>query len=131
LHVETCHLDEMLVRGNSEAVAILSSTLIDNAVKYTTHGGKVRIGIYGQRLRAELRIEDSGPGIPVEDRERVFDRFYRRRDALASGSGLGLAIAKQIAARCDATIVLGESLDLGGLKASVYFMPNADCAPES
>jgi len=131
LHVETCHLGEMLVRGNSEAVAILSSTLIDNAVKYTTHGGKVRIGIYGQRLRAELRIEDSGPGIPVEDRERVFDRFYRRRDALASGSGLGLAIAKQIAARCDATIVLGESLDLGGLKASVYFMPNADCAPES
>lgn len=128
LNVETCHFDEVVVRGNPEAVAILSSTLIDNAVKYTDHGGRVRIGIYGKQSGAELRIEDSGPGIPVEDRERVFDRFYRRRDALAAGSGLGLAIAKQIASRCDATIVLGSSDDLGGLQASVYFAPTSDDA---
>jgi two-component system OmpR family sensor kinase len=127
LDVETCHFDEVLVRGNPEAVAIMSSNLIDNAVKYTDHGGRVRIGIYGGQSRAELRIEDSGAGIPVEDRERVFDRFYRRRDTLAGGSGLGLAIAKEIAARCDATIVLGSSDDLGGLKASVYFARISDC----
>jgi len=124
--VETCCADETMILGNPEAVAILSSTLIDNAIKYNALGGKVRIGIHGQPMRAELRIEDSGPGIPAEDRERVFDRFYRRRDALASGSGLGLAIAREIATRCDADIVLGESADLGGLKASVYFMVKPD-----
>jgi two-component system OmpR family sensor kinase len=128
LHVDIADLNELRVRGSPEAVAILASTLIDNAVKYNNHGGQVRIGIHGQSSRAELRIEDSGPGIPVEDRERVFDRFYRRRDALAGGSGLGLAIAKEIAARCDATIALGESDDLGGLKASVHFAPISDCA---
>ena len=120
LQLDTGHFDEVLVRGDAEAIAILSSTLIDNAVKYTDRAGRVRIGIHALP-RAELRVEDSGPGIPVEDRERVFDRFYRRRDARAGGSGLGLAIARQIAARCHANIVLGCSEELGGLKVSVYF----------
>ncbi len=125
LQLDIGRFDDVLVRGNAEASAILSSTIIDNAVKYTERAGRVRIGIHA-RPRAELRIEDSGPGIPAEDRERVFDRFYRRRDALAGGSGLGLAIAKEIAARCQATIVLDSSEQLGGLKVSVYFAPAAE-----
>jgi two-component system OmpR family sensor kinase len=121
LTVHTQGLAETVVRGDLEAVAVLSSTLIDNAVKYSDYGGKVRIGIHVEDARTELRIEDSGPGIPQDERERVFDRFYRRRDVLASGNGLGLAIAKDIATRCGALIALGSSADLGGLKASVYF----------
>jgi two-component system OmpR family sensor kinase len=120
LQVETGHFDEVVVRGNAEAVSILSSTLIDNAVKYTERGGRIRVGVH-VGSRPELSIEDSGPGIPADDRDRVFDRFYRRRDALGSGSGLGLAIAKEIATRCSATIVLGSSEELGGLKVSVFF----------
>jgi two-component system, OmpR family, sensor kinase len=122
LKLETGQFDDVAVRGNAEAVSILSSTLIDNAVKYTDRGGTIRIGVHAGS-RAELRIEDSGPGIPVEDRDRVFDRFYRRRDALGSGSGLGLAIAKEIATRCSSTIVLDSSEELGGLKVSVFFAP--------
>jgi len=122
LKVEAGHFDDVVVRGNAEAVSILSSTLIDNAVKYTDRGGRIRVGVHGGSS-AELRIEDSGPGIPANDRDRVFDRFYRRRDALGSGSGLGLAIAKEIATRCSSTIVLGSSEELGGLKASVFFAP--------
>jgi two-component system OmpR family sensor kinase len=122
LKVETDHFDDVLVRGNAEAVSILSSTLIDNAVKYTDRGGRIRVGVHAGSS-AELRIEDSGPGIPANDRDRVFDRFYRRRDALGSGSGLGLAIAKEIATRCSSTIVLGSSEELGGLKVSVFFAP--------
>lgn len=128
LAVGTNNLAARRVRGDSEAVVILISTLIDNAIKYNVYGGTIRIGIHGRQLQTELRIEDSGPGIPVEDRQRVFDRFYRRRDALASGSGLGLAIAKEIATRCDATIELDTSEDLGGLKASVLFAPLTDAA---
>jgi two-component system, OmpR family, sensor kinase len=120
LIVETGELSEVAIRGNEEAVAILSSTLIDNAVKYADRMGTVRVAVH-EGPRPELRIEDSGPGIPEEDRARVFDRFYRRRDALASGSGLGLAIAKEIASRCNATITLGTSEDLGGLRVSVFF----------
>jgi two-component system OmpR family sensor kinase len=128
LLVDADELSDVAIRGNEEAVAILSSTLIDNAVKYADRMGTVRIAIHAG-ARPELRIEDSGPGIPDEDRERVFDRFYRRRDALASGSGLGLAIAKQIALRCDASIVLGVSEDLGGLKVSVFFVQAVEALP--
>ena len=124
LQLQLRRLPEVAVRGNAEAVSILSSTLIDNAVKYTPRGGTVRIATQ-QGEQPELRIEDSGPGIPAEDRERVFDRFYRRRDALASGSGLGLAIAKEIASRCAASITLGTSQDLGGLMVRVVFTPAA------
>ena len=119
--MHTQGLAAAVVRGDLEAVAVLSSTLIDNAVKYSDYGGNVRIGIHIEDARTELRIEDSGPGIPDAERERVFDRFYRRSDALVSGNGLGLAIAKEIATRCGALIALGSSADLGGLKASVYF----------
>jgi len=121
LTMHTQGLAAAVVRGDLEAVAVLSSTLIDNAVKYSDYGGNVRIGIHVEDTRTELRIEDSGPGIPDAERERVFDRFYRRSDALVSGNGLGLAIAKEIATRCGALIALGSSADLGGLKASVYF----------
>ena len=121
LQVDTSQLNELRVCGSSEAIAILASTLIDNAIKYNIRDGTIRIGIHGEPLRTELRIEDSGSGIPAADRERVFDRFYRRSDSLASGNGLGLSIAKQIAARCNAFIVLGDSDDFGGLKASVFF----------
>jgi len=66
-------------------------------------------------------VEDSGPGIPPAERERVFDRFYRVPGSDAAGSGLGLAIIKSIAERHGATLALGESKRLGGLEATVTF----------
>jgi len=66
-------------------------------------------------------IEDSGPGIPTDERERVFDRFYRRTGNTASGSGLGLAIVRDIATRLGAEITLHTSSTLGGLLARVEF----------
>jgi two-component system OmpR family sensor kinase len=68
-----------------------------------------------------LAVEDSGPGIPAEERERVFDRFYRVPGSDAAGSGLGLAIIKSIAERHGATLALGESKRLGGLEVTVSF----------
>jgi len=67
-----------------------------------------------------LCIEDSGPGIPREDRERVLDRFYRRPGEHAGGHGLGLAIVREIAARHAARLTLEDS-ELGGLAVRLEF----------
>jgi two-component system OmpR family sensor kinase len=68
-----------------------------------------------------VAVEDSGPGIPPAERERVFDRFYRVPGSDAAGSGLGLAIIKAIAERHGATLALDTSQRLGGLAATVKF----------
>jgi two-component system, OmpR family, sensor kinase len=111
------------VRGQPEPLRILLRNLLDNAVKYTPDGGQVDIAVAMPQGAASLAVEDSGPGIPEAERERVFDRFYRTPDARASGSGLGLAIVKAIAGRHGATVLLGSSAKLGGLKAEVQFPP--------
>jgi len=65
-----------------------------------------------------VRVDDSGPGIPPEDRARVFDRFYRRDGGESTGSGLGLAIVRAIAQRHGAQVSLADS-PLGGLRAEL------------
>ena len=110
-----------VVLGSEEALSILVSNLLDNSIKYTERDGRLLIRLRPASTGAVLTIEDSGPGIPVEERERVFDRFYRRRDTRVTGNGLGLAIAKEIAVRHGASIFLDSSEALGGLSARVLF----------
>jgi two-component system OmpR family sensor kinase len=69
----------------------------------------------------QLIVEDSGPGISPEERERVFSRFYRVPGSEAGGSGLGLAIIKAIAERHGAVLTLDSSARLGGLKVQLQF----------
>lgn len=121
LQTEVGIQESAIVQGNEEALAILVSNLVDNSIKYTERDGRLLISLRATTPGAELTIEDSGPGIPVEERERVFDRFYRRRDTMVTGNGLGLAIAKEIADRHGASIVLDSSEALGGLSARVLF----------
>jgi two-component system OmpR family sensor kinase len=107
------------VSGQPEALHILLRNLLENAVKYTPSGGRVDISIGAQP--PTLVVEDSGPGIPEAERERVFDRFYRTADAQAAGSGLGLAIVRTIAQQHGATVSVGRSERLGGLRVEVRF----------
>jgi two-component system sensor histidine kinase TctE len=72
--------------------------LVDNAIRYTP-GGSVSLRCYAGIDTAVLEVEDTGPGIAAEERERVFDRFYRSESATEGGSGLGLAIVRRIAER--------------------------------
>jgi two-component system, OmpR family, sensor kinase len=111
----------LLVRGQAEPLHIMLRNLLDNAVKYTPEDGQVDISLAMLEGAPVLAVEDSGPGIPETERERVFDRFYRAADVRAPGSGLGLAIVKAIAGRHGATVRLGRSDKLGGLKAEVRF----------
>ena len=112
-------LHRLVVDGHADALRILVGNLLDNAVKYTPVGGTVDLAIRASAAGAELSVEDSGPGIAVEERDRVLDRFYRASGAEASGSGLGLAIVKAIADLHGATLALTRSERLGGLRVVV------------
>ena len=81
----------------------------------------VDVSVRGTEAGAELVVEDSGPGISPEERERVINRFYRVPGSTATGSGLGLAIIKAIAERHGATLTLDQSGRLGGLLVQVAF----------
>lgn len=111
------------VSGQPEALRMLLRNLIDNAVKYTPEGGRVDIGLVKRADAVELRVDDSGPGLPEAERARVLDRFYRSGEPQAPGSGLGLAIVKSIADLHGATVALEKSQSLGGLCVRVTFAP--------
>ena len=115
------HADQAVIEGQPDALHILLRNLVENGVKYTPQGGTVDIAVRLEKDAAVLVVEDSGPGIPPEERERVFDRFYRVPGSDAAGSGLGLAIIKAIAERHGAALYLDTSERLGGLAATVRF----------
>jgi two-component system sensor histidine kinase TctE len=79
-----------------------------------------------------LEVEDNGPGIPVAERARALERFYRVKGTPGEGSGLGLAIASEIARVHGAQLVLGESARVGpgeawaGLRVTLVFAANRD-----
>jgi len=109
------------LRGEPTLLNELLSNLIDNALAHTCTGGNVILRV---SLPAVLEVEDDGPGIPYEDRERVFERFYRRNQQVA-GSGLGLAIVGEICRAHLAHISLHDGAERG-LKVRVSFVSAAD-----
>ena len=114
----------ILVRADGEALRTLVRNLVDNAVRYTPPGGSVQVRCRRTAEGVLLEVSDSGPGIAPADRERVFDRFYRRAAAQESGTGLGLAIVKAIAERHKAAVLLDEAPG-GGLHVAVNFPPGS------
>jgi signal transduction histidine kinase len=124
----TLEADPAVVQGDREALRMLVRNLVDNAVRYTPEGGRVRVRTRGDALSAVrgesvlLEVGDSGPGIAAADRERAFDRFYRRVGSPQGGSGLGLAIVRAIADRHGAEVRLSDAAD-GGLLVTVAFPP--------
>jgi two-component system OmpR family sensor kinase len=117
------------ITGDPDALRTLLRNLVDNAVRYTPAGGRVDVSIEVPtsstagvpQFAARLVVADDGPGIPATERERVFDRFYRRPGATAPGSGLGLAIVRAIAAAHGATVTLNDGPGGNGLAVTVVF----------
>ena len=97
------------VEGEAESLRILLANLVDNAIRYTAAGGRVDISIYTHDQWAVIEVIDNGPGIPAEERTRVFDRFYRRVASDGLGAGLGLAIVKRIVERHAGRITLSDA----------------------
>ena len=109
------------ISGDFEALRVMLGNLIDNAIRYTPPGGNVDVEVRLDAGTAAMEVSDTGPGIPEEDRQRVFDRFYRREATKTAGSGLGLAIVKNIADRHRARIVLRNREPGPGLSVCVSF----------
>ncbi|MHB8780011.1 MAG: sensor histidine kinase [Candidatus Geothermincolia bacterium] len=88
------------LRGDRRLLDTVLSNLLDNAIKYNREGGSVRVSALRSGDIVEVAVEDSGIGIPEEDRPRIFERFYRvdkARSRETGGTGLGLAIVKHVA----------------------------------
>jgi len=96
------------IAGNGILLAELLNNLVDNALRYTPPGGHITVRVRATAAHAVLEVEDSGPGIAPEERERVFDRFYRVLGTQAEGSGLGLAIVREIAQKHRAEVHIME-----------------------
>ena len=112
------------IDGDPAELRTLLGNLVDNALRHTPGGGRVDVGIQRGPHETVLSVRDTGPGIPPEERSRVFDRFHRGAQASAPGSGLGLAIVKRIADRHRARIELREPEDGPGLRVTVRFAPS-------
>ena len=80
--------------------------LVENAIRHTPAGTTAVVRVAQSEDDVVLEVRDDGPGIPAEDQEHLFQRFYRAAGGKASGSGLGLAIASELALRLDGTIEL-------------------------
>jgi two-component system OmpR family sensor kinase len=114
----------VFVQGERDAVATLVRNLVDNAVRYTPPGGRVDVSVERSAAipaQALVTVVDNGPGIALEERERVFDRFYRKPGTRSPGSGLGLAIVKAIALAHGAAVTLGQGPNGNGLAVTVAF----------
>lgn len=105
------------VRASAESIDRLVGVLVDNACKFAGPEGRVSVAVQIVAHRLVLTVDDSGPGIPVEERDVVFDRFHRT-DSSAGGTGLGLAIADAIISSTHAHCVVGESA-LGGARFEI------------
>lgn len=105
-----CSEDPALVLGDPHNLTELAENLIENAVLYTEPGGHVLVTVVNSG-HVLLAVQDTGPGIPTEERERVFERFYRALGTDVPGSGLGLPIVKEIALahRAEVLITTGPS----------------------
>jgi two-component system OmpR family sensor kinase len=110
-----------VIQGDPEALRVMLGNLVDNAIRYSPAGGQVDVAVTQKDNRVLLTVQDTGPGIPITDRGRVFDRFFRGNELDVPGSGLGLAIVKGIADRHLATIQLDSGVAGHGLSVSVSF----------
>ncbi|WP_297211945.1 ATP-binding protein [uncultured Flavonifractor sp.] len=101
------HLPDIV--GDRERIVQVMMNVVSNSIKYTPDGGRIRISAGQWPGKVWMEVADNGIGIPAEDRERIFERFYRvdkARSRESGGTGLGLSIAKEIVDRHEGTIEL-------------------------
>jgi two-component system sensor histidine kinase TctE len=105
------------VRADAALLREALANLVHNAIQYSPKGSRITLSARRIDQTACLMVEDDGPGIPVNEREKVFARFYRRVGNTEPGSGLGLAISREMAARFGGTVELTEGSQGQGVRA--------------
>lgn len=116
----------VMVLGQEEWLRILLRNLVDNAIRYTPAGERVRVTVDDREGRPSLAVTDSGPGIPAEQREAALRRFHRLGDNQPPGSGLGLSIAARVAELHGARLELADAPYRTGLNVSVAWKSASD-----
>ena len=126
--------DTQSIDGDKFSLATLIHNLLSNANKYTPQGGQILVSINGHEDRVILKVEDSGPGIPDDQYQRIFERFYRvggdRHQSGEPGCGLGLAIVKRLADLYGASIEVGPSSFTTGCAFTLTFKAASKSAME-
>lgn len=118
----------VMVRGDRHLIAQAVANLLDNAIKYTTEG-RIRLSVARRPGGARLQVVDSGPGIPPDRRDAVFDRFVRLEGSRSTpGNGLGLSLVRAVARLHGGTVTLGDNAPEPGLRA-VLTLPESVAAP--
>jgi signal transduction histidine kinase len=107
--------------GNADMLSMLLSNLVDNAIRYTPRGGHIDVALSHYPVGLVLEVSDDGPGIPVSQRDKVFERFYRIASQDQPGTGLGLAICQRIAELHHARVTLTDGPRGRGVTVSVFF----------
>jgi signal transduction histidine kinase len=117
LAVERVGAGPFTLQAPPASIDRLVGVLVDNACKFAGEGGRVEVTVRSSGHRVELRVDDSGPGIPEDQRDAVFDRFHRADDSVA-GTGLGLAIADSVVRSSQGSWDIGTA-ELGGARMEI------------
>jgi two-component system, OmpR family, sensor kinase len=130
-HELSIHAEPAIVDGVSDELHRLVLNLLENAVRHTPPGTAVRAATQSRDGEAVITVEDEGPGIPPELRQRVFERFVRGGRDGGRGSGLGLAIVRSVAQSLGGTVSLEESGDRAGTRFTIRIpaSPTAEGTP--
>lgn len=98
--------EPLIINGDATGLRDLTANLIENSLRYCSKHGRVAVSLKNGDTSITLTVEDDGPGIPVEDREQVFERFYRIPGSAGDGCGLGLAIVWEVVQAHQAKITI-------------------------
>jgi signal transduction histidine kinase len=112
------------VDANAHAVADAIRNIVENAVAHSPPGGEVTVSLYPD---ARIAIADHGGGIPLQDRERIFERFWRGKGERAAGAGLGLSIVSEIMRTYGGTVSVADNPG-GGTIFTLAFPPSRSLA---
>ncbi|WP_433704772.1 ATP-binding protein [Paraburkholderia sacchari] len=123
--------EHCVVAGNEVLLAALIRNLVDNAVRYSPPRARISVSVRRRDGHVMLAVEDSGPGLPEDELQRLGDRFFRARGSGQSGSGLGWSIVRRIASAHGAAIRVRRSSALGGLRVDVSWFSANHKEPEA
>jgi two-component system sensor histidine kinase TctE len=116
-------LEPAPVRGDAFLLREALANLVHNAIEYSPRGGRITVRTGRRGAQSFVEVEDDGPGIPVAERARVLERFYRVPGTPGTGSGLGLAVVREIALAHGAAVAVGEAMNGSGCRVGITF-PN-------
>lgn len=131
MEIEVDCPDPAVAAAQEIELVLLLRNVLDNAIRYSTSGGKVEVTVNSTGRSTTIDVRDNGPGISPQERGRVFDPFYRIGNAAEVGSGLGLSIVRTIARRLDGTVVLGWTDPLNEKGLHVRIALGIDTTPAS